>query len=247
MAELRKTKGDDNDAVRYVPYSRQWVNKEDIDAVISVLKSDRITQGPVIERFEQTVAGYCGAEYAVAVSSGTAALHIACLSAGLGKGDVLLTSPVTFVASANCALYCGARPGFVDIDPVTCNMNVDELEASLARAEKNNSLPKIVIPVHFAGQSCKMERVRYLGDKYGFTVVEDACHAMGGSYRGSKIGSCRFSDMTVFSFHSVKTITTGEGGMVLTNSEDLYQKLIRLRTHGITRDSRFMESESEGP
>lgn len=229
-----------------IPYGRHWIDDDDIKAVVEVLKSDWLTQGPAIEQFEHAIAEYCGVRYAVAVSSGTAALHIACLAAGLGKGDILWTSPNTFVASANCALYCGARPDFVDIDPHTYNMSINALEARLSESEKKGRLPKIVIPVHFAGQSCEMEKIQWLSKKYGFTVIEDACHAIGGSYKGSKIGSCTFSDMAVFSFHPVKIITTGEGGMILTNNNDLYQKLILLRTHGITRDSAFMEGESEG-
>lgn len=229
-----------------IPYSRQNINDEDINAVINVLKSDWLTQGPVIKQFEYAVAEYCGAKYAVAVSNGTAALHIACLAAGLGKDALLLTSPNTFIASANCALYCGAKPDFVDIDPLTYNMSIDAMEAKLSKAKKNGYLPKIVIPVHFAGQSCEMDRIYHLSKKYKFTVIEDACHAIGGSYKGTKIGSCKFSDMTVFSFHPVKIITTGEGGMVLTNNKDFYQRLTRLKTHGITKDFKSMEKESEG-
>lgn len=229
-----------------IPYSRHWIDENDIKAVFDVLKSDWLTQGPTIEQFEQSVAEYCGAKYAVAVSSGTAALHIACLAAELGKGDTLWTSPNTFVASANCALYCGAKPDFVDIDSLTYNMSVNSLEAKLSTSKKNGVLPRIVIPVHFAGQSCEMEKVQQLSKKYNFTIIEDACHAIGGSYKGGKIGSCEFSDMTVLSFHPVKIVTTGEGGMVLTNNKDLYQKLMLLRTHGITRDTFSMEDESDG-
>lgn len=237
----------DRSLTEIIPYSRQWINDSDIDEVVKVLKSDWITQGPAIQQFERAVAEYCGAEYAVAVSNGSAALHIACLAAGLGSDGILWTSPNTFVASANCALYCGARPDFVDIDPRTYNMDVDILESKLEKADKNGSLPKVLVPVHFAGQSCDMERIHNLGKKYNFTIIEDACHAIGGRYKGDRIGSCKFSDMTVFSFHPVKTITSGEGGMVLTNSEELYHRLVRLRTHGITNDSRFMENGSEGP
>ena len=233
--------------MKVIPYGRQWIEERDIRAVVNVLKSDYLTQGPVIEQFESAVAKYCGAKYAVAVSSGTAALHIACLAAELGIGDILWTSPNTFVASANCALYCGAKPDFVDIDPHTYNISIDTLEKRLYEAEKDGCLPKVVLPVHFAGQSCEMEKISELGKKYNFTVIEDACHAIGGSYKGMKIGSCEFSDMAVFSFHPVKIVTTGEGGMVLTNKEGLYRKLIRLRTHGITRDTQFMEDESDGP
>jgi len=228
-----------------IPYGRQDISEEDIQSVVEVLRSDWLTQGPAVERFEQEVARYCGAKYAVAVSSATAALHIACLAAGLKAGDVLWTSPNTFVASANCGLYCGAQPDFVDIDPRTYNLSVDALEEKLARAESR--LPKVVIPVHFAGQSCDMEAIAGLGKRYGFSVIEDASHAIGGRYRDTRVGSCVFSDMTVFSFHPVKIITTGEGGMVLTNRQELYEKLVRLRSHGITRDPRFMEGESDGP
>jgi len=229
-----------------IPYGRQSINEDDIKAVVDVLVGDWITQGPAIERFERAVAEYCGANYAVAVSSGTAALHLACLTAGLKEGDTLWTSPNTFVASANCALYCGAKPDFVDIDSQTYNLSVDELETKLSITEKGR-LPKIVIPVHFAGQSCEMDRIYDLSKKYGFTVIEDACHALGGSYKGSKIGACTYSDMAVFSFHPVKSITTGEGGVVVTNDGGLYQKLMRLRTHGITRDPALMQGESHGP
>lgn len=230
-----------------IPYGRQSVSEDDIQAVVDVLRSDWLTQGPAIERFERAVADYCDATYAVAVSNATAALHIACLAAGLGKGDSLWTSPNTFVASANCGLYCGATVDFVDIDPLSYNMSVEELEKKLVQARQNNSLPQIVIPVHFSGQSCDMERIAQLSQEYDFTLIEDASHAIGGSYGGRKVGSCVFSDMSVFSFHPVKIITTGEGGMVLTNRLDLYEKLIRLRSHGITRDSRFMEEDSHGP
>jgi len=230
-----------------IPYGRQDIDEEDIRAVVEVLRSDWLTQGPAVERFEQKIARYCGAKYAVAVSSATAALHLACLAAGLKPDEHLWTSPNTFVASANCGLYCGANPGFVDIDPRTYNLSVDALEEKLARAEKQGGLPKIVIPVHFAGQSCEMERIAALGKRYGFTVIEDASHAIGGRYRDTNVGSCAFSDMTVFSFHPVKIITTGEGGMVLTNRQDIYEKLLRLRSHGITRDPLFMDGEPDGP
>jgi UDP-4-amino-4,6-dideoxy-N-acetyl-beta-L-altrosamine transaminase len=230
-----------------IPYGRQHIEEDDIRAVVEVLKSDRLTQGPVIEEFERAVASYCGAKYAVAVSSGTAALHLACLAAGLGPGDLLWTSPNTFVASANCALYCGARVDFVDINHRTYNMDVAKLTEKLETAARRDQLPKVVVPVHFAGQSCEMAAIRELADKYGFTVIEDACHALGGHYRRTKVGSCAFSEMTVFSFHPVKIITTGEGGMILTNREDLYEKLLRLRTHGITRDPALMEGETHGP
>ncbi|MDJ0795546.1 MAG: UDP-4-amino-4,6-dideoxy-N-acetyl-beta-L-altrosamine transaminase [Calothrix sp. MO_167.B12] len=230
----------------YIPYGRQDINQADIDAVVEVLQSDWITQGPAIARFEQAVANYCGAKYAVAVSSATAALHIACLATGLGQGDTLWTSPNTFVASANCGLYCDAQVDFVDINPHTYNLSVDELEHKLVAAEKQGCLPKVLISVHFAGQSCEMEQIASLSKHYGFKVIEDASHAIGGSYQGTPVGNCKFSDITVLSFHPVKIITTGEGGMLLTNQEELYQKLIRLRSHGITRNSELMQGESHG-
>ncbi len=201
----------------YIPYGRQDISDVDVAAVDEVLKSGWITQGPAIERFERAVAKYCGARYAVAVSSGTAALHIACLAGGLGAGDDLWTSPNTFVASANCGIYCGAQVDFVDIDPRTYNMSPEKLAEKLSRAGANNRLPKVVAPVHFSGQPCAMRRIHELAVEYGFIVIEDASHAIGGDYKQLKVGSCAFSDMTVFSFHPVKIITTGEGGMVLTN------------------------------
>ena len=228
-------------------YGRQDINEADIQAVESVLRSDFLTQGPAIEQFERRVADYCGAKYAVAVCNATAALHIACLAAGLGKGDVLWTSPVTFVASANCALYCGGDVDFVDIDAKTYNMSADLLEEKLRMAKTEGKLPKMVIPVHLAGQSCDMRRIRALADEYGFAVTEDASHAVGAEYLDTKVGSCAFSDMTVFSFHPVKIVTTGEGGMVLTNDAALYEKLRLYRSHGITRDPRYMTHESDGP
>lgn len=230
----------------FIPYGRQDISQADIDAVVKVLQSNWITQGPTIERFEQVVANYCGAKYAVAVSSATAALHIACLATDLKEGDTLWTSPNTFVASANCGLYCGSRVDFVDINPHTYNLSVNDLERKLAWAKKRGCLPKVLVPVHFAGQSCEMEQIASLSRHYGFKVIEDASHAIGGSYQGKPIGNCKFSDITVFSFHPVKIITTGEGGMLLTNQEKLYQKLIRLRSHGITRNPDLMQGESHG-
>jgi UDP-4-amino-4,6-dideoxy-N-acetyl-beta-L-altrosamine transaminase len=232
--------------MNFIPYGRQDISEQDIDAVVKVLQSDWLTQGPAIDRFEQEVASYCGVRYAVAVSSATAALHIACLAAGLGPGDSLWTSPNTFVASANCGLYCGASVNFVDIDPDTYNLSVEALESKLIWAERQEFLPKVVVPVHLAGQSCEMDKIAALAQQYGFTVLEDASHAIGGLYQGKAIGSCQFSDMAVFSFHPVKIITTGEGGMVLTNRADLYEKLIRLRSHGITRNPDLMQGESDG-
>ena len=231
---------------QFIPYGRQDISQQDIDAVVEVLRSDWITQGPAIPRFEQAVADYCGVNYAVAVTSATAALHIACLAADLGSGDILWTSPNTFVASANCGLYCGAEVDFVEIDPRTYNLSIEEFERKLDLAKQQGQLPKVVVPVHFSGQSCQMDRIAELAKNYGFQVIEDASHAIGANYRGKPVGTCAFSDLAVFSFHPVKIITTGEGGMVLTNREDLYEKLIRLRTHGITRNPDLMQEESHG-
>lgn len=228
-------------------YGKQSINEADIKAVVDVLQSDFLTQGPVLERFEKKVAEYCGAKYAVAVTNATSALHIACRAAGLGKGDVLWTSPITFTASANCGRYCGADVDFVDIDAATYNMSVDELEKKLKKAKSNGRLPKVVVPVHLAGQSCDMKRIHELSVEYGFTVLEDASHAIGADYLDTRVGSCAYSDMAVFSFHPVKIITTGEGGMVLTNNEDLYKKLCLYRSHGITRDASLMTHEPDGP
>ena len=227
-------------------YGKQSISKEDIQAVEEVLHSDFLTQGPAIERFEHSVADYCGAKYAVAVCNATAALHIACLSAGLGEGDTLWTSPITFVASANCGRYCDAEVDFVDIDEKTYNVSVTALEEKLQCAREENNLPKVVIPVHLAGQSCDMARIKELSREYGFTVIEDASHAVGADYLDTKVGSCAFSDMAVFSFHPVKIITTGEGGMVLTNNRELYEKLMLYRSHGITRDPAKMTHISDG-
>ena len=227
-------------------YGKQSISENDIEAIESVLRSDFLTQGPMIERFEKKVAEYCGAKYAVAVTNATSALHIACIAAGLGKGDYLWTSPITFVASANCGRYCGANVDFVDIDAKTCNMSIIALEEKLQQAKKDGKLPKIVVPVHLAGQSCDMKRIYELSKEYGFTVLEDASHALGADYIGNKVGSCQFSDMAVFSFHPVKIITTGEGGMVLTNNHELYKKLKLLRSHGITRNENEMTHKSDG-
>ncbi|MFN3679307.1 UDP-4-amino-4,6-dideoxy-N-acetyl-beta-L-altrosamine transaminase [Thermosynechococcus sp.] len=230
-----------------IPYGRQDITPEDIAAVVEVLQSDWLTQGPKIPEFEVALASYCGARYAVVVSSATAALHLACIAAGLREGDRLWTSPITFVASANCGRYCGATVDFVDIDPCTYNLSVSALAAKLDLAQKQGALPKVVIPVHLAGQSCEMAPLAELAQTYGFTLIEDASHAIGGQYRSRPIGCCEFSTMAVFSFHPVKIITTGEGGAILTNDPDLYQRLIRLRSHGITRDPQQMVSESHGP
>jgi UDP-4-amino-4,6-dideoxy-N-acetyl-beta-L-altrosamine transaminase len=230
-----------------IPYGRQNISQPDIDAVVAVLRSDWLTQGPAIERFEQAVTDYCGAAQAVAVNSATSALHLACLALGLGPGDRLWTSPNTFVASANCALYCGARVDFVDIDPRTYNLSVDALRDKLERAERAGRLPKVVIPVHFAGQPCDMAAIHALAREYGFRVIEDASHAIGGRYLGEPVGNGRYSDITVFSFHPVKIITTGEGGMALTQDPELAETMRRLRTHGITRDPARMVGEVQGP
>jgi len=233
--------------MKSIPYGRQDVNQADIEAVIEVLQSDWLTQGPTIEHFEQKVAEYCGAKYAVAVNSATSALHIACMAAGLGPDDILWTSPNTFVASANCGCYCGAAVDFVDIDFRTYNMSVEKLEKKLIHANEEGKLPKVVIPVHFSGQCCEMDRISILAKEYGFTVIEDASHAIGGRYKGQKVGSGAYSDMTVFSFHPVKVVTTAEGGIVLTNKIELYEKLIRFRSHGITRKQELMTEEAHGP
>ena len=209
-----------------IPYGRQDINQDDIDAVVEVLKSDFLTQGPKVPEFESKVAQYCGAKHGVAVNSATSALHIACLALDIGPGDIVWTSPISFVASANCVLYCGGSVDFVDIDSDTFNMSVTELSEKLVLAEKQGKLPKAIIPVHMAGQSCDMKPIHELSQKYGFKIIEDASHAIGGSYRGHKVGSCKYSDMTVFSFHPVKIITTAEGGMVMTNDEELDQKYI---------------------
>lgn len=230
-----------------IPYGRQEIGDQDVQAVLDVLRSEWLTQGPAIERFERGVARYCGVRHAVAVSSGTAALHLACLAAGLQAGDSLWTSPNTFVASANCGRYCGAEVDFVDIDPGDWNLSPELLEAKLAQAAIRGGLPKVLVPVHFAGLSCDMARIGELARRYGISVIEDACHASGAEHRGAKVGACAHSDMTVFSFHPVKLITTGEGGMVLTNREDLYRRLLRLRSHGITRDPGEMADSSHGP
>jgi len=229
-----------------IPYGRQNISQEDIDAVVEVLKSDYITQGPVVPEFEKVVANYCGAKYAVAVNSATSALHIACLALGVGQGDLVWTSPVTFVASANCARYCGADVDFVDIDPRTHNMSIACLTEKLEHAQRNGRLPKVVIPVHLAGQSCEMEAIHTLSVKYGFRIIEDASHAIGGSYKGEKVGNGRYSDITVFSFHPVKIITTGEGGMAVTNDPALVKRMARLRSHGITRHPSEMTRPPDG-
>jgi UDP-4-amino-4,6-dideoxy-N-acetyl-beta-L-altrosamine transaminase len=230
-----------------ITYGFQDITQADIDAVIACLQSDYLTQGPQITKFEQSVANHTCAQHAVAVSNATAALHIACLALNLGPGDWLWTSPNTFVASANCALYCGAKVNFVDIDPRTYNLCPVKLEEKLIAAKKEGKLPKIVIPVHLTGQPCDMAAIHALGQKYGFKIIEDASHAIGGEYKGEPIGNCRYSDITVFSFHPVKIITTAEGGMALTNSAELASRLRLLRSHGISRDPALMTEPIHGP
>jgi UDP-4-keto-6-deoxy-N-acetylglucosamine 4-aminotransferase len=230
-----------------IPYGKQSISEEDIQAVVNVLRSDYLTQGPVIPCFEQAVADYCKAKYAIAVNSGTAALHIACLALGAGPGDYVWTSPISFVASANCALYCGASIDFVDVDPVTGNMSVEQLASKLQQAEKSGTLPKIVIPVHFAGLPCDMQEIHALGKQYGFKIIEDACHALGATYQGNPIGQCQYSDITVFSFHPVKIITTGEGGMAMTQDPELAKQMQMLRSHGITREQNDFIQPADGP
>jgi UDP-4-amino-4,6-dideoxy-N-acetyl-beta-L-altrosamine transaminase len=230
-----------------IPYGRQSVSEEDIQAVVRVLQSEWLTQGPEVPAFEAALAAYCGVTHAVAVCSATAALHIACLAAGLGPGDRLWTSPNTFVASANCALYCGATVDFVDIDPETANMDTAKLRSRLEASRVSGTLPKIVIPVHFAGQSCDMAAIRALSREFGFAIIEDASHAVGADYEGGKVGSCAHSDMAIFSFHPVKIATTGEGGAILTSNPALHAKLMSLRSHGITREPALMANDCPGP
>ena len=230
-----------------IRYGQQDITQDDIDSVVAVLKSINLTQGPKIPQFEQSVQCHTGARHAIAVNSATSALHIACLALGLGTGDWLWTSPNTFVASANCALYCGAQVDFVDIDPRTYNICPFRLEEKLRVAEKNGRLPKIVVPVHLTGQPCDMSAIHSLSQKYGFKIIEDASHAIGGRYKGEPIGNCRYSDITVFSFHPVKIITTAEGGMALTNDDEVATRMGLLRSHGITREPSLMTHAMDGP
>lgn len=230
-----------------IPYGKQEITQHDIDSVVDVLKSDFLTQGPQVPLFEESVKRAVNSKYAVAVNSATSALHIACLALGVGKGDVVWTTPITFVASANCALYCGADIDFVDIDPNTYNLSAQKLEEKLIDAKKNNlALPKVVIPVHLCGQPCEMSKIHELSIEYGFSIIEDASHAIGGKYKGNPIGNCEYSDITVFSFHPVKIITTAEGGLATTNNIQLVKKMDLYRSHGITRDSAMMTEESHG-
>lgn len=230
-----------------IPYGWQDITAEDIDAVVKVLKSDFLTQGPVLPQFERAIAEHCSAYHGVAINSATSALHLACLALGLGIGDRIWTTPITFVASANCGLYCGAEVDFVDIDRRTYNLCVAALEHKLEQAATEHRLPKIVVPVHLCGQPCNMAAIHALAQRYGFKIIEDASHAIGGKYRGEFIGNCRYSDITIFSFHPVKIITTGEGGMALTNDPELADRMALLRSHGITRDPEQMTHEADGP
>jgi UDP-4-amino-4,6-dideoxy-N-acetyl-beta-L-altrosamine transaminase len=230
-----------------IPYGRQNINDDDIQSIVDVLKSDFLTQGPVLPKFEKKICEYTGAKFAIAINSGTSALHLACLSLGLTEGDILWTSPITFVASANCARYCGASVNFIDIDPITWNISIECLREKLEDAEKIGVLPKILVVVHLGGLPCFMEEIFELSIKYNFYIIEDACHAIGGKYQNEVIGSCRYSHITVFSFHPVKTITTGEGGMALTNSSSIAEKIKLLRSHGITRDAKLMTRVPDGP
>lgn len=229
-----------------IPYGRQDINEEDLRIVIETLKSDFLTQGPMVPKFENCLSQYTGASYCFAMNSATSALHVACLALGVKKGDTVWTSPITFVASANAALYCGANVKFVDIDSRTFNLCPEALESELVQAEKLGSLPKVVIPVHLAGQSCDMEKIHNLSLRFGFKIIEDASHAIGGTFNGAKVGSCRYSDITIFSFHPVKIITTAEGGMLLSNSSEIAIKVELLRSHGITRKHELMEGVSHG-
>ncbi len=230
-----------------IPYGRQEITQSDIDAVLEVLQSDFLTQGTNVPLFEKTVSDYCGTSHAVVVNSATSALHIACLSLGLESGDWLWTTPITFVASANCGLYCGAQVDFVDINPRTYNLCPQALEQKLEQAKREGRLPKVVVPVHLCGQPCNMKTIYDLSQHYGFRIIEDASHAIGGRYQDQPIGSCCYSDITVFSFHPVKIITTAEGGMALTNDAKLAERMSMLRSHGITRDPALMTHEAEGP
>lgn len=228
-------------AEQYIPYGRQWIDEDDIKAVVEVLKSDYLTTGPKIKEFEEKFADYVGTKYAVAVSNGTAALHTACYAAGIGKGDEVITSPMTFAASANCVLYQGGKPVFADIDSGTYNIDPVEIRKNITNKTK------AIIPVHYTGQTCDMKEIQEIARENNLIVIEDAAHALGATYRGEKIGNCKYSDMAIFSFHPVKHITTGEGGMVTTNNKDLYDKLIQFRNHGITKNHRKYICENEGP
>jgi UDP-4-amino-4,6-dideoxy-N-acetyl-beta-L-altrosamine transaminase len=229
-----------------IPYGKQEITQQDIDAVVSVLNSNFLTQGPQVPLFEEVIKSATNAEYALAVNSATSALHIACLALGVTKGDIVWTTPITFVASANCALYCGADVDFVDIDPQTYNLSADKLAQKLQHAKENNlPLPKVVIPVHLSGQPCEMDKIHQLSQEYGFALIEDASHAIGGKYKGKPIGNCQYSDITIFSFHPVKIVTTAEGGVATTNDQSLAKKMDLFRSHGVTRDESLMTPEAK--
>ncbi len=230
-----------------IPYGRQSIDNKDIKNVVSVLKSDFLTSGPIVKRFEKEISKFSNSRFAVSANSATSALHIACLALGLKKGDILWTTPITFVASANCALYCGAKVDFVDIDLETFNLSALNLEKKLIYAKKKGKLPKILIPTHLGGQSCDMEKIKYLSKKYHFKIIEDASHALGGKYKKTKVGSCKYSDVTVFSFHPIKSITTAEGGVALTNNKSLANKMQIYREHGIVRNFRDFKGKIDGP
>ncbi len=229
-----------------IPYGKHVIDDQDVAAVVDVLKNRFLTQGTMIPQFEQGLANYTGSQFCVSVNSGTSGLHVACLAAGVGKGDIVWTVPNSFVASANCALYCGATIDFVDIDPITRNISVDALAEKIAKAAASGQLPKVLIVVHFSGLSCDMEVIRTLSQSYGICLIEDAAHALGGKYQDTQVGSCRYSDMTVLSFHPVKSITTAEGGAVTTNDPKLQQRLTLFAKHGVTRDPELMEGDSDG-
>ncbi len=230
-----------------IPYGKQTLDQSDINAVVEVMKSDFLTQGPVTPRFEKKICEYTGSNHSVAVINATSALHIACLALEIGSEDIVWTSPISFVASANCAKYCGADVDFVDIDQDTYNISVEALEEKLKIAKQKNTLPKVIIPVHLSGQSCDMKAISKLGEQYGFRIIEDASHAIGGSYNLKRVGSCQYSDICVFSFHPVKIITTCEGGICTTNDKELYQKMYNLRSHGIVRNQEDMKYTKHGP
>ena len=231
---------------RMIPYAKQDISDEDIDSVIEVLKSDFLTQGNKVPLFEDIISERVGAKYALAANSATSCLYLSCLSLGLSKEDILWTSPITYVASANCALFCGAEVDFVDIDPLTWNISVEILEEKLKKARKIKKIPKILVLVHLAGNPCDLQKVFDLSKEYGFSIIEDASHALGSKYSGEHIGSSVYSDISVFSFHPVKNITTGEGGMILTNNQKLSEKIHLYRSHGITRDTKKMINKEEG-
>ena len=232
--------------MEYIPYGRQNISEEDIASVVDVLRSDFLTTGPTVTHFETALKNYCQSQHAVAVMNATVALHLACVALGVGQGDLVWTSPNTFLASANCARYCGADVDFVDIDPRTYNMSVQKLKEKLIQAKQKNRLPKVVIPVHFSGQSCDMREIKVLADQYGFYIIEDASHAIGGKYLNQPVGCCEYSDIAIFSFHPVKIMTTGEGGAIMTNDQRLADKCRSLRSHGMIRDAAFMLEESHG-